>query len=159
MPKSKKRLWIGIAVCACAVLLLFLGFHAMQPKDYTQAKKETVRFLNRNKADLQRIAVETLSDKPNRSRTYKKITYFYRQSDGKSYVQFDIDAQGMIGGQYWGILYCPTDDLINGSIEIYDEFAETGEGNNIFIKEKIADKWYFYYDDYDGTVDTNTVSQ
>lgn len=39
------------------------------------------------------------------------------------------------------------------TIQIYDEKETTGEGNNIFIREKIKDNWYFYYDDYDGTVD------
>lgn len=53
-----------------------------------------------------------------------------------------------------GIIYCPSDDLIdNNYIEIYDENAETNSGNNIFIKERIKENWYFYYDDYDGKID------
>ena len=57
----------------------------------------------------------------------------------------------MLGGQYWGIIYAPNDDLLDGNTSsIYNEKEETG--NNIFIKEKIRDFWYFYYDDYDGKV-------
>ena len=40
---------------------------------------------------------------------------------------------------------------------IFDELSETGEGNNIFIRKKINNNWYFYYDDYDGKIDLNKL--
>ena len=41
--------------------------------------------------------------------------------------------------------------------ELYDEYKETGSGNNIFIVEKIKDNWYFYYQDWDGKVDITKI--
>ena len=49
----------------------------------------------------------------------------------------------MLGGQYWYLLYCEDDFLDGKNIYIYDEYKETGSGNNIFIVEKIKDNWYF----------------
>ena len=54
----------------------------------------------------------------------------------------------MLGGQYWGIIYSPNDDYIENS----DITIQKNGENDIFIREKIKEKWYFYYDDYDGKV-------
>ena len=56
----------------------------------------------------------------------------------------------MLGGQYYGLIYSQNnhDGLIKNK--------EIG-GNNIFIRQKITDNWYFYYDDYDGKVDVKKI--
>ena len=71
----------------------------------------------------------------------------------KEYIQFDLDTQRFLGGQYWVIIYSPNDDYLNGvNIKVYNEKQVTGKSNDINIREKIKDKWYFYYDDYDWKV-------
>lgn len=60
-------------------------------------------------------------------------------------------------GQYWDLIYCEEDYLDGKNIDIYDEYKETGSGNNIFIVEKIRDNWYYSYQDWDGKVDTTKI--
>ena len=60
----------------------------------------------------------------------------------------------MLGGQYYGLIYIKE---YNDELIIYDEFKETGTGNNIFIRKKIKDNWYIYYDDFDGKVDIKKI--
>lgn len=127
-------------------------------KTYDEAKEETIIFLNDNIDNLQDISKSILKIKSNsyKEHKYKDKTYVYsymQNEEGKEYIQIDFDGQGMLGGQGWGLIYSDNDDLLNGnSYYIYDEKEQTGTGNNIFIKEKIKDKWYFYYDDWDGKV-------
>lgn len=62
------------------------------------------------------------------------------------------NLRGMLGGQYYGIIYSKNNEekLIKNK-EIH--------GNNIFIRQKIKDNWYFYYDDYDGKVNINKIKK
>ena len=59
----------------------------------------------------------------------------------------------MLGGQYYGLIYIQDkfDELIT-----YDGTKLENE-NNIFIREKLKDNWYFYYDDYDGKVNIDKI--
>ena len=59
----------------------------------------------------------------------------------------------MLGGQYYGLIYIKDkfEELI-----IYDG-TKLENGNNIFIREKLKDNWYFYYDDYDGKVNIDKI--
>jgi len=134
----KKRILILIGLVIVIISILFIALHFLNTNDYEQAKKESIKFLNSNINDLQNVADEMILNKSRESENYKRKLYrYYKDSDGKEYIQFDVNAQGMLGGQYCGIIYCPNDNLLNGnSIEIYDENKETGKGNNIFIKEK-----------------------
>ncbi len=162
----KKRVLKFISIMIITIFVVFIvfiffkTFQIFKSIDYKQAKKESIKFLSANINNLQEISDNMLLNKSNESKKYKNVSYsYYKNSNNKEYIQFDIDAQGMLGGQYWGIIYCPNDDLLNYNfIEIYDENKETGEGNNIFIKEKLKDKWYFYYDDYDGNVDIKSIN-
>lgn len=134
-------------------VLVFICYKNFKLSEFDKAKKESTSFLNNNIKELQNISNELLETKD--SKKYKnKIYVHYKNSGEKEYIQFDINSQGMLGGQYWGIIYSPNDDLLDEKISyIYNEQEETGKGNNIFIKEKIQDNWYFYYDDYDGKVE------
>ena len=62
----------------------------------------------------------------------------------------------MLGGQNYGIIYSKIDDE---DFIVYDQKKVTGEGNNIFIREKLYDNWYFYYNDWDGEIDVNKIKQ
>lgn len=141
-------------------LIFILGFRLFVIKDYNSAKKSSIKFLNNNQIELEKIFDKLiLNNQENASGKYKEKFYIYYSNDEK-YIKLDIDSQGMLGGQYWGIIYCPSDALLeNNNIKIYDENVETNDGNNIFIKEKIKDKWYFYYEDYDGKVDIKEIEK
>lgn len=144
---NKKTIIIGITFLS--FILMFSYYKYFKLSDFDKAKKDAINFLNNNITELQSISNEILESK--NSKKYKnKIYTNYKNSGEKEYIQFDIDSQGMLGGQYWGIIYSPNDDLLGEETRfIYNEQEETGKGNNIFIKEKIKDNWYFYYDDYD----------
>ena len=62
----------------------------------------------------------------------------------------------MLGGQNYGIIYSKIDDE---DFIVYDQKKVIGEGNNIFIREKLYDNWYFYYNDWDGEIDVNKIKQ
>ena len=156
----KKKNLVIMVIVILIISILFIVLRFFNTNNYEQAKKESIKFLNSNINNLQNVADEMILNKSKERENYKNISYrYYNYSDGKEYIQFDVNAQGMLGGQYYGIIYCPDDNLLDGNyIEIYDENEETGKGNNIFIKEKLKDKWYFYYDDYDGIVDVTSIN-
>ena len=153
-----KKIVIILISIVITFLIFILGFRLFVIKDYNSAKKSSIKFLNSNQIELEKIYDKIiLNNQENASGRYKEKFYIYYSNDEK-YIKLDIDSQGMLGGQYWGIIYCPSDDLIdNNYIEIYDENTETNNGNNIFIKERIKENWYFYYDDYDGKVDIKEI--
>ena len=72
------------------------------------------------------------------------------------YIKLDLDSQGMLGGQYYGLIYTKES---KEKLIIYDEKEETKKGNNVFIRQKIKDNWYFYYEDYDGKVNINKIKK
>lgn len=151
----KKKICI-LSIIILLILLYVIYNSPFREYDYFSSRKSCIKYLNKNITKLERIfnEVEYVSEEPN-----------FKLDDGKEYivkicgpyskyVKLDIDAQGMLGGQYWGLIYCTEDYLDGKKIEI---IGETGEGNNVFITEKIKDNWYFFYEDYDGKVDTNKV--
>lgn len=145
--------FVVIGIVSIIVILCYSN-----KNDYKKAKNECISFLNENLEELTSIVEERISSKLDKYEKYKDTSYDYHKDYlSREYIQFDIGAQGMLGGQYWGIIYS-LDDLLEGKdIEIYDEKEYTGEGNNIFIKEKIKDNWYFYYNDFDGHIDINKI--
>ncbi len=157
-----KKTRIIIIITAIVVIIGIIGYifflHRIT-KDFTyDSGKEYIRtYLKENEKDLEKIAKELLKTKSSKKNPYKKIGYASYEKENHleqaSYVQFDIKAQGFLGGQTIGLIYSE-DSTIYGEKEfvIYDEKEETGEGNNILIREKIKKNWYYYYNDYDGKV-------
>lgn len=148
MSKSKKILLISlgaIAVFALVVAGLWFLLRTTAPKTYSTAKEECENFLNRYQAEMEQIATEALQSEQECSGEFRK--HFYRSyKDG--YVSFDIDAQGMLGGQYWELVY--TKDGKFGTET--ETFLHTEpNGNNIVRAEKINDHWWYHWTDYDGT--------
>lgn len=144
------------------LLLIKLVLNSYYNKDfnkfnYDKALKTTIKYLNKNENELKKIVDELYINREPIQKPYKSISYASYNDDGglnQEYIEFDMDAQGMLGGQYYGLIYSKKDDE---DLIIYDEFKETGKGNNIFIRQKIKDNWYFYYDDYDGKVDVDKI--
>ena len=126
--------------------------------NYNKAKQIAVKYLNKNEEQLKTIAEELYESKGSKENPIKKIKFarYFRDFDFKGngdYIKFNIDSQGALGGQYYGLLY--TKDNYKNLI-IYDG-SKVQDGNNIFIKQKIKDNWYFYYDDYDGKVNIKKI--
>lgn len=125
--------------------------------NYDKALKTTTKFLNENENELKTIVdklyeSKSLIQKPLKNienSSYEYDKYFDYKNEIE-YIKFDIDAQGMLGGQYYGLIYLKEN---NEELIIYDEKY----GNNIFIREKLKDNWYFYYDDYDGKVNIDKI--
>lgn len=135
--------------------------------NYTSSKKETVKFLRTNKKQLEAISNELYKNKNLKSKPYKNIRYSTYHDDSDfffskkaKYIQFDMDAQGFLGGQYYGLIYSKDKNIYDDKdLFIYDENKETGKGNNIFIRQKIVNHWYFYYNDYDGKVNIKEIKK
>ena len=134
--------------------------------DYDKSKKELMEFFKTNKKELEIIAEELYEKKTSKNNPYENIRYATYKNDSEfsflkksEYIQFDIDAQGMLGGQYYGLIYIKDDIYNSDDLFIYDENKETSKGNNIFIREKIANHWYYYYDDYDGKVNIKEIKK
>lgn len=133
--------------------------------NYNHNKKEVTSFLKSNKKELEKIANNVSKNKSSINNPYKHISYVsYSTIDigininKGEYVKFDYDARGWLGGRYWGLIYSKNNNAFNGEkLYIYDQNKETGNGDNIFIREKIIDNWYFYYDDFDGIVNIDEI--
>lgn len=116
--------------------------------------------MNENEEELKKIVDEVYKNKSLIRNPYDGIRYVsYNYSEDSNfkvieYIDFSLDGQGMLGGQSYGLIY--SNDMSEELI-IYDEFEERKDGNNIFIRQRIKDNWYFYYDDYDGKVDISKI--
>ncbi len=145
-----------LLMCLCFVIT-----GCSNTNHYEKCKDKSISFLDKNEEKLTEVAEDLMQKEDGASYRFKDKYYCgYSKGDNVSYVKIDIDAQGMLGGQYWGIIYCPNNNFIDGNstIEIYDEKQTNEDGNNIFVKEKIKENWYFYYDDYDGKIDISTIN-
>ena len=133
--------------------------------NYDSSKKEATHYLKENRKKMEKIANEMYKSKSSKKKPYKYIRYVSYENRAEftflqksEYIQFDMDAQGFLGGQYYGLIYSKNENIYNGKdLFIYDEHEETGEGNNIFIRKRIDDDWYFYYNDWDGKVDIKVI--
>ena len=157
---SKKKIIVLFSILLFIIIIAITwSLYKMNNSDYYRAKKETLKFLDKNITKLEEISKESLSKKDKETYEFKTKKYHFAENDGKEYIVININAQGMLGGQYWDLIYCEDDYLDGNTIDIYDEYKETGSGNNIFILEKIRDNWYFSYQDWDGKVDTTKINK
>lgn len=152
---------IMFLIIIIGLLLIKLALNSYYNKefnkfDYNKAKQNTIKLLN-EKEELKKIVNELYESKTSvqkpleniKTSSYRYDKYF-NYNNKVEYIKFYIDAQGILGGQEYGLIYIKEND---------EEFITYHEryGNNIFIREKIKDNWYFYYDDYDGKVDINKI--
>ncbi len=154
--RAKQILSFVLVFCIC-----FAITGCFDTNHYEKCKDKSISFLKMNEDELTEIAEELMQKEDGAAYKFKDQYYCYYSNNGNtSYVKIDIDSQGMLGGQYWGIIYCPNNNLIDvdSTIEIYDEKQTSKDGNNIFIREMIKENWYFYYDDYDRKIDISSIS-
>jgi hypothetical protein len=164
MKKKKIILIVLLAIISPIILLvLLIGTLDLLWKlnfdkfNYDSAKEITVKYFYENEDELNKLLIREINKKNNKKcieKPYKKIDSICYHSD--DIIEFNMDAQGMLGGQYYGLKY---NAKANKDLIIYDEFKETGNGNNIFIEQRIKGNWFFYYRDWDGKVDTSKIKE
>ena len=137
---------IGITIIAIVMALLIFLINSVTPKTYSSAKKECENILEKHQVQMEDIAVDSLKSKTDVSGHY--LEYYYSRYQKENNVKFDIDGQGMLGGQYWALVYTQDGNLW-GENERY--LYEEIDGNNIVKAEKLNDHWWFFWTDYDGT--------
>ena len=149
MTKRKKIFMISsISIVVVAILIIGVSWllNVIIPKIYSSAKKQCQRVLKKHQAQMEEVAVDALESGKDISGEY--LDYYYSCDSDEEYVEFDIDAQGMLGGQYWGLVYTE-DGTLWGETEEY--LYEEALGNNIMRAERIDEHWWFLWTDYDGT--------
>ena len=151
-----------IIIISVLLIKIFMDIRWKNESDkfnYKSAKETTIRYLNTNEKELKKVVDELYKNKSSVEKPLKKIIYaayyyddYFNFKNEEEYIKLDIDAQGMLGGQYYGLIYSKNnnEDLIKNK-ELH--------GNNIFIRQKIKDNWYFYYNDYDGKVNINKIKE
>ena len=162
--KIKTIIIIQFIIIIISVLLIkvFMDIRLKKENDkfdYENAKTTTIRYLNTNEKELKKIVDELYNNKSSVEKPLKKIIYasyyyddYFNFKKEEEYVKLDIDAKGMLGGQYYGLIYSKNNN---------EELIKNKEtrGNNIFIRQKIKDNWYFYYNDYDGKININKIKE
>lgn len=157
--KTHGILWtiLYLVILIFIIYIIFISIkgrhHSVEKYNYNTAKTETIKYLENNINILESRCNMILENKPEKCVTYDELAYCYNDVDGKEYIEIDINSQGFLGGQYWGLTYSK-DDLLDGddiSIE------KSSSGNNIFIRQKIQNNWYFHYYDYDEQVNTDDI--
>ena len=151
----------ALALWALAVFLPFRGILG-DGLDYEQVKDDATElfekrrdaFLEAKDAAIAAQTAEGLSVKGVESIRCERVG----QSDA---VEFAIDAQGMLGGQYWGVYYVSDNRPLLFQLEDAGSHLKAGpradsyfyreaDGNDFYATEMLEDNWYFYYMDYDG---------
>jgi len=149
MSKGKKSVVIGV-ICVIVFAVITLGLYflknATSPKTYSSAKKECENVLDQYQVQMEELAADSLKSGKNVTGDFKEYSFSCYIEDGL--VRFDIDAQGMLGGQYWELVYA-VDGTFYGETESY--LYEETNGNNIVKAERINEHWWYLWTDYDGT--------
>ena len=152
----------GIAVCLLCLAIIFLPFRGIVGKtNYENAKTICIKifenqkeeFVSAKNAICLKESVENISIKKVESINFRKNETFKE-------ITFNMDAQGMLGGQYWGIYYTSDDspawlfDAIEFRSRLFEGPGEGSyyyqDGNNFYATARIEKHWYFYYMDFDG---------
>lgn len=165
MKKEKNKFMrdylLSISLYIIVFLTIFLiiylsikGTHneIIKKYNYDSLKEETIEYLNDNNKELQENCNNVLKEKPHSCREHNDLIYCYGTDDKVSVMFYKYgkykDNKNYVGEQDWGLEYSKK-DLLNGkNIYVWNEYRETGHGNNIIVKTRIKDNWYFYYIDY-----------
>lgn len=141
--KKAKRI-IGIVVAAALIVLIGVFVVNSLPRSYSGALKTCGRVLSRNEEEMTLLARNVLDSELTASNysSGKYKDYSYTMPDDRKYVRFDIGAQGMLGGQYWSLVYCPDGEFCEESEAYF--YREIGGGNNITKAERIDGHWWFF---------------
>ena len=135
-----KKIWIGAAVFLLAGMVVGLLFlrESRKPKTFSSAEALCVKVLENHRQELEALAAQGTSG------TFRE--YNYHTEDGQ--VCFSIGSQGMLGGQYWELIYT-TDGTYAGETTQFR--YEEPDGNNIVRAEHLTGNWWYRWTDYDST--------
>lgn len=146
-----KKSWkIAIIVLAAVIMLLTaIGvIRTFFPSTHTfaSAKWSASRTLERHRGEMEAIALPLADLDHHETGLYND--YFYINDPVQDTVQFDIGSQGMLGGQYWSLVYSK-EGTLHGQEETY--LWQEENGNNVIRAERLDEHWWFMWIDYDGT--------
>ena len=141
----------GFLISVIAIAVIILTIHAafrfvklFERETYSSAKKECVEYLEENRSQLEDVVLAALQDG---LEEHGDSRFDYSVDLEKGLVKFSVDAQGMLGGQYWDLVYTRSGLYENQSESYYSVFDE-----RIVTKgEKLDDHWWFIWRDYDST--------
>lgn len=126
-------------------------------KDYGAAKADCIEFFQNNQESLTHTFEKAAVLRTGESVTYQNHTISsVVKGYNKRYALLEYDAQGMLGGQYWGIYYSSDNSFCDEyGTTVFDEdrrYYKEADGNNFFATERITEHYFFFYQDYDGNV-------
>lgn len=103
----KRKTTYRIVIYAAAVTA-FLGvilaiLNSISPQTYSSAKKECEGILLKRQYEMQEVAAKALGTGKDVSGDF--FDYYYSCYQDEGFVKFDIGSQGMLGGQYWELVY------------------------------------------------------
>lgn len=163
MKKSVIIYLISVIVIISLGLLVFSVLTNKNEFSYEEAKMNAEKYLNKNEHQLTKLVNELYESKASKKDSMKGVSYasYVNRDDFDfknqiEYIKMDLDSQGMLGGQYYGLIYT---NESKEKLIVYDENEITQKGNNIFIRQKIKGNWYFYYEDYDGKVNVDKIKK
>lgn len=149
--------------CTCGLILFSIlstlvgGFFilrtSLKPNTYSTAETACIKVLDKHRAELDKFAAKLLAETPpSQAGEYPNSAYdtFKQYSchvTNRHEAVFSVDSQGMLGGQYWSLVY--TDNgLYRGETETY---FEVWDGNNIIKAKHIDGNWWYLWEDYDAS--------
>lgn len=136
-----------VLLCLIGILLLPL----LGRMDFEESREMSLTFLEENRQALEAGCAE-LMEKQTGGLVAEHACSWQEDPEGHEYVSVDVDAQGMMGGQYWGLYYCPEETMTgDGYLPDWTALPMAVElDGSVFIRESLGQGWYFWYDDYDG---------
>lgn len=168
-PKIAFLLIFIILFFAIASVIIFLNISGgifKSRKSYSEAEEYSINYLNSNAKQLTKIAKEVIKERSDDGFSTKISeirSIYYGDSDVISngdYVTFNFYDNGFYHDVDWGLIYSPSNKF-EGEDELYtyDQSINDTKGNNVYVRKKIKDNWFFYYSDYDGDTNLNEITK
>ena len=139
--EKQKRIILDVLIILVAAVGILL--YTIRPKTYSTAMASSVVFLDDNRIGMEEISLNLIGKSETVSGEYKG--HYYTYDPDKGTVTFEIDGQGIQGGQYWSLIYTDDGYLFNPPTEKSYIHLTT----YIERAEKLDDHWWFYWIDYD----------
>lgn len=144
----KKNLLFVAGICLTAVLLVcwFTQQDARRSKTYSSAKILCEDYLRQHGEALEEIAVKLAESEKEGSGYYRNRYYEFVRND--KIIRFDVDGQGLSGGQHWELVYA-VDGTLYGNT---GSFRNQKPGKDNVVKgEPLGGNWWYLWTDYDDT--------
>ena len=158
----------GILIFVISIVIFLCVPHDIfkSRKSYSEAEEYSVNYLNSNVEQLTKIAKEVIKEKsddgfPTEISEIRSI--YYGDSDvisNSDYVTFNFYDNGFYHDVDWGLIYSPSNKFEGeNKLYTYDQSINDTKGNNVYVRKKIKDNWFFYYSDYDGDTNLSEIAK